>query len=668
MKETGNILTLCRMCDQGCGIEVAVKDGKPVRLQGSKKHPYNKGRLCVKGKAGLDFFRSPLRLTSPLIRKEGELVPVEWEEALDFAAKTLARLRDHYGPKSVAIYTGEGIGHQEIKLYIKRFANVFRTPNIIGVSSLCHASKTLAEQITYGADTGPDIHNTRFLIIWGGNPFASHEPMLPNEIGNLKKRGVKIAVIDPRRTETASRADYYLAVKPDRNEVLALNMLHVILKEELWDKAFTDKWVHGFQHFSEIIRQDRFSPERGKAIAGIKSDLVYRTARSYATTKPACIHLGNGLEHHSNGVNTSRLIAIMKAITGNLDVPGGDLFTPRPSLLDMTMPLPRPSEPAVGSEKFPVFCQMRKEGHAFALPEAILEERPYPVKGMIIVGGNPSLEWPDSGRVKEALKKLEFLLVIDVVRSPDCTYLERDELRMNTDHLLHNISLRRQVVEPTAGLPDQMIWVKLAEHMGFGEYFPWKTCREGINYLLSDVGTSYESLVSQGAIYEYGKRQYRKYEKKGFRTPTGKVEIYSERLKSYGFDPFPVREDILQPMQESNEFPLLLTTGANLLGYLHWQYRYIPRLRKTSPEPMFEIHPETASEYEISDGEVAEVQTANGKIQLKARITSDIRQDTINIPQGWEEANANELSCWEDADPVSGFPNLKSIRCRIQKI
>jgi anaerobic selenocysteine-containing dehydrogenase len=678
MKGTKDIFTLCRMCDQGCGLEVTVENGQPVRLQGSKKHPYNKGWLCVKGRLGLDLFRSPSRLSSPLIRREGELVSVEWEEALEFAAERLGRLKDQYGPESVAVYRGEGVGHQEIKFYMKRFANVFGTPNFISVGSLCHASKMLAQQLTYGAGTEPDVPNTNLLMIWGGNPLLSHEPVLPREIERLKKSGGKVVVIDPRRTEVASKADCYLAVKPGRDEILVLNMLHVMLREDLWDTAFTDKWVHGFHRFSETVRGDRFSPENGEAMTGIPSNLVRQVARSYATSKPACIHLGNGLEHHSHGVNTMRLLAIMKAITGNLDVPGGDLITPGPNLRDMTMPLPQPSMPPVGSEKFPVFCKMRKEGHAIAVPEAILEGRPYPIRGMIIGGGNPSLEWPDSSRVREALKKLEFLLVIDVVRSPDCayadlvlpacTFLERDEHRVYADHSFHHIALRTQVVEPTGGLPDQMIWVKLANHMGFEQYFPWQTCQEGIDYLLSEAGVSYETLISQGGIHEYGKRTYKKYEHKGFHTPTGKVEINSERLRSFGYDPFPIREDVLQSVQESDEFPLFLTTGANLLCYLHWQYRDISRLRKMSPEPLFEIHPETASHYRLSEGEATEVQTPHGRIQLKAHITPGIRQDTINMPQGWEEANANELTGAEDADPVSGFPNLKSLRCRIRKI
>jgi anaerobic selenocysteine-containing dehydrogenase len=666
------------MCPQGCGLEVTVKAGKPVELKGSREHPYNKGWLCTKGRAALDLFNSPQRLSSPLIRKEEELVPVEWEEALDFSAERLQGLKDLYGPQSLAIYQGEGIGHQEIKHYMKRFANVYGTPNFMGVGSMCNAARTMADTITLGAVTKPDIANTNFLIVWGANPLASNEPFLPKELTQFKKRGGRFVVVDPRKTDVASKADLHLPVKPGRDGILGLNMLHVILQEDLWDKAFTEKWVHGFDHFHETVVEDRFSPENGEAMTGIPSGLVREIARSYASTKPACISMGNGLEHHSFGINTMRLVAIMKAITGNLDIPGGDLFTPKPKLKDMTTPLPEPSIPALGSEEFPLFCQARKEARALSLPEAILEEQPYPIKGMIIAGGNPSMEWPHSNQVREALKKLEFLMVIDVVQSPDsqyahvvlpaCTFLERDEHQVNIYQNLHNITLRRQVVEPAYGLPDQMIWVKLAKHMGFEEYFPWQTCQEGIDYVLEDLRVTYKDLVAQGGVYEYEQRTFKKYEHQGFKTPTGKVEIYSERLKGLGYDPFPIIEHVLQPIQESDAFPLSLTTGGNLPYYLHWQYRYIPRLRKMAPEPVFEIHPSTAGQYGLSEGEMAEVQTPQGKIQLKAHLTDRICQDTIHIPQGWEEANANELTGSEGADPISGFPNLKSLRCRVQRL
>jgi anaerobic selenocysteine-containing dehydrogenase len=659
-------------------MDVAVRAGRPEAIKGSKAHPFNKGWLCAKGRAALDLYYSPNRLSVPQIRKDGILVRSNWEETFSFIAKKLLRLKDKHGPEALAIYHGEGVGHQEIKYYMKRFANVYRTPNFCGVGSICNASRTIGEVLTFGNLTKPDIPNSRLLIIWGGNPLVSHEPYVPLDIVKFKKNGGQLVVVDPRRTETASKADIHLPIKPGRDENLILNMLHVLFREDIWDKAFTQKWISDFEEFYQTLIEDRFSPEKGEELTGIPPDLVRHIVKSYAETKPAGILTGNGLEHHRHGANTTRLLAILKAVTGNLDIPGGDLFTSRPKLNDITTPLPEPSTPAIGAEKYPLFCQARKEAHALSLPEAILDQKPYPIKGMIIAGGNPSLEWPNSSRTKKALARLEFLTVIDVVQSPDCkyanvvlpasTFFERDEHKVNVYQNLPYITLRRKVVEPTGGLPDQMIWVTLAQYMGFGEYFPWKSCEEGIDHLLKEVGITYQDLIVKGSIYEFEKRRYQKHELSGFNTPSGKIEIYPQKLKNFGFDPSPVRKDILKHRDEIDEFPLILTTGGNLLSYTHWQYRYIPKLRKMFPEPIFEIHPDTAQLYGLTDSETAEVITRYGKIKLKTHITQRIRPDTIHVHQGWEEANVNELTGPEDLDPISGFPNLKSIRCNIQKL
>jgi len=665
------------MCDHGCGIVVTIKEGQPVSLKGSKVHPFNRGWLCAKGRRALDLFYSSHRLSSPLIRSNGRLVPATWEDALAFAAERLISLKERYGSESLAIYQGEGIGHQEIKYYMKRFANVYGTPNFMGVGSLCNASRTMAETLTFGGLTKPDVPHTRFLIIWGGNPFVSHEPLPPRGLSRFKKKGGRLVVVDPRRTETAAKADVHLPVKPGGDEVLILNMLHVIIREGLWDMEFVERWVLGWERFLQTVTEDRFSPEKGEALTGLAPTIVHGIARSYANTKPAGIFTGNGLEHHPFGVHTIRLLAILKAVTGNLDIQGGELFTPRPKLTDMTKPLPEPSVPPLGSDQFPLFCRARREAHALALPKAILEGYPYPIKGVIISGGNPSLEWPESLRTKKALEKLEFLLDIDVVRSPDsrfadvvlpaCTFLERDEHRVNVYQNLPHITLRQRVVDPVVGLPDQMIWVRLATHMGLGDYFPWKSCEQGIDYLLEGIGLTYQELVSLGGIFQYEKTKYRKYEITGFHTPTGKVELYPEPLRQLGMDPSPIRDHTLTSPDPPEGLPLTLVTGGNLLPYTHWQYRFIQKLRRMSPGPLFEIHPETGAFYGLSDGDLAEIETSVGRIRLPARFTQGIRPDTIHIPQGWEEANANELTGLDGVDPHSGFPNLKSLKCLIRK-
>ncbi len=667
--------TLCRMCDHGCGMEVEVQNGRPVAIRGWKGHPFSKGWLCVKGLAALDLFHSPMRLEAPLVRREGRLVEATWEEALSLAADRLLSLKRKFGPECLAVYHGEGVGHQEIKAYMKRFANVYGTPNFCGVGSICNASRTLAEALTLGALTKPDVAGTSFLIVWGGNPMVSHEPCIPAEIAGLKRRGGRVVVIDPRRTETAARAHEHLAIRPGTDDVLALNLLHVIFRQGLWDKAFSEKWVAGFEEFCASVSGEEFSPERGAELTGIPGKNVRDLAHAYSANRPACIFTGNGLEHHGHGVDTARLLSILKAVSGNLDAPGGDLFTPRPKLRDISSPLPPPAAPPLGRDRFPLFCRARKEAHALAVNEAVLEERPYPIKGMVIAGGNPSLEWPDSRRTRQALERLEFLLVIDVVRSPDsgyadvvlpaCTFLERDEHRVNVYQNLACITLRRRVVEPLHGLPDQMIWVELARRMGMEEYFPWKTCSEGIDEILGDMGITYRDLLAGGGVYEYEDRTYRRYESRGFATPSGKVEIHPEPLIHEGMDPSPIRREAFQSPFRIDEFPLLLTTGGNLLPYTHWQYRYVPRLRRIRPEPEAEIHPETARLYGIAHGALVEVATKTGSIRVKARLTPSVRPDTIHIPQGWEDANVNELTGRDGVDRLSGFPNLKAVPCAV---
>ena len=436
--------------------------------------------------------------------------------------------------------------------------------------------------------------------------------------------------------------------------------------------------AQGFDDFHKTLIQDKFKPENSVILTRVSPEKVRTLARLYSASSAAGIFTGNGLEHHGHGTYTMRLLAILKAISGNLDIPGGDIFTPKPRLNDITKPLPPSDVPAIGAEKYPLFWKLRHEANALSLTDAVLDEKPYPIRGLIIAGGNPSIEWPDSTRTRQALKKLEFLMVIDVVQSPDsrfahvllpaCTFLERDEHQVSVYQNLANINLRRQAVEPMYGLPDQMIWIKLAKAMGLGEYFPWSDCRKGIDHILSGMGLDYESLDEQGGIYCYGDREYQKHERKGFNTPTGKVEIEPTLLKELGLPSSPIRVDALNPQKIDSTSSLILTTGANLLAYLHWQYRYLPRLRKMAPKPHLEMHPVTAEEHGFDEDELVEVQTRYGRLTLNAHLTERILPDTVHLAQGWEEANANELTGLDQMDPVSGFPNLKSLECSLHKI
>lgn len=659
------VKTLCRMCDHGCGMEVVVEGEWPKEIRGWKEHPFNKGWLCIKGMAALDLFYSPHRIRSPLVRSGDQLIEVCWDKAFSIIKDKLFEIKGKYGPQALAIYQGEGVGHQEIKQFIQRFANVFGTPNFSSVGSICNTSRTLGERLTLGDLSKPDIPNTSCLLIWGGNPFASNEPYIPSEIHKLKKRGGKLIVIDPRKTQTANKADLFLQPMPGTDRILAINLLHVIFREGLWDKEFARRWIRDSDKFIGLISQEDFSPKRWEEVTKVPETLVYKCAWEFMKSKPNCIFTGNGIEHHTDGVKTAILIALIKAFSGNIDKKGGDLFTPRPNLVDISHPRPLPETEAIGAKEFPLFYKLRREANIISIIKAILTKRPYEIKAMIVCGGNLSMEMPQSHKVVQALKELEFLLVIDVVQSPDmryahmvlpsCTFLERDELKFYVYQNLPYIALRRGVVDPVYGMPDQMIWTRLGWEMGFEEYFPWKHITESIDYRLKDMGLSYKDLISLGGLYQYWDRTYEGYVEAGFSTPSKMVEI-----------DLSVLEDLLPSKWEEKQGPLILTTGANLLPYTHWQFRYIPKLKRWAPEPFCEIHPETASMHGIKDSGFIKVKTIYGEIKLKAKVREEVLPGVLNIPQGFEEANVNNLTGLDERDPHSGFPNLKSLKCSLE--
>lgn len=314
------------------------------------------------------------------------------------------------------------------------------------------------------------------------------------------------------------------------------------------------------------------------------------------------------------------------------------------------------------------------------LPDVLLQNHPYPIKGMIISASNPLLTWPNSRKVEAALKQLEFLVVMDIFMTetarlahivlPAATFLERTELcdYYGTIHGIPYVTLRKKVIDVPEAWPDLKFWFELAKRMGYGEYFPWKDVEEAIDYALKPTGLTVEKLMQHSQGIPFGSIRYDQYKEKGFPTPSGKVKIYSETLKSLGHDPLPIhRESPLFRPELAKGYPLHLTTGARTLEYLHSELRHIPELKKKHPEPFAEIHSETARKYGIANGDRMEVETVIDSIKIKAHITEDIIPGVINLPHGWAEANVNLLTTCRPGDPISGAPLLKSSFCRIRK-
>ena len=687
MKESVQMVkTSCQLCHLSCGMNVYVKGGKIVRIEGMPEHPLNEGVLCPKGEAAIDYVYSPDRLKYPLKRDGSGWQRISWDEALDTIADEMIKVKQSHGVKAFATCIGMSIllSGSSTPALIRRFCYAYGSPNFFSVESMCYRCRIIAYILTFGRFRVADPENSQCIVLWGHNPDNSN-PMLARAVHKGRDKGAKLIVVDPKRTRLAGEADIHLQIRPGTDCALVEGLINVIISEKLYDKEFVDGWTFGFDMLAEHVKP--YTPAHVEEITGIPAGLVEEAARLYATTKPACIAQGtNTLDQHTTGIQNSRGIAILQAITGNIDTAGGFIRSPR--LRENPVEMPRKlEERGIGQQEFPIFYSVLGrefgEGQAMLLSDTLLTGKPYPIKMMIIAGSNPVLTWPDSRKVAQALAKLDFLVVMDQFMSqtaqmanivlPAATFLERTEL---SDYYslwgIPYVMLRKKVIEYEECWPDLKFWFELAHRLGYEQYFPWRNIEEAFDHILEPSGLTVKRLTEDipgGMLYSGTRFTEKEYKKDGFRTPSGKVELYSEALAKQGYDPMPTfREPLESPVATPDpDYPLILTTGARILQFCHSQHRNIPRLRRDVPEPLAQIHPETAVGYGIRDGNMVTLSTKRGSIDIKARVTDDIRPNVVSIAHGWGEANANILTSQEPADPIIGYPGLKALLCNIKR-
>lgn len=691
------VRTFCsRMCSGSCGIRVTVKEGKAVKIEGDPESPINRGVLCPKGVNLLELLYHPDRLRFPQKRVgergEGKWQRISWDEALSTIAARLQDIKQKWGSESIVLGIGTPKGLE--LAFVHRFASVFGLVNIISPGHICHMPRELASTFTCGASCIPDYeHPPACLVVWGSNPLQTNEGGITRvQLRPALDKEIKLLVIDPRKNPLASRADLWLKPRPASDGFLALGMIKVIVEENLCDADFVSKWTVGFDQLKEHIKT--FPLERIEEITWVPREQVEQAARLYATTKPAAIQWGNALEHNSNSFQTLRAIAVLRALAGNIDIPGGDIFPP-------LLPLTRPADFMLLREFPRNRAKMIGKGYKIALNnlfvpsqlivQAILEERPYPVKALLLFGSNPLLTYANALETRQALSKLDFLAVSEFFMTPTAALadivlpaampLEFDEIG-NYGRRYGVILCRPQAVEPLGECwSDMKVVNELAKKLGLGEYF-WKDVSEALDYILKPSGLTFADLRHKGIIR--GKREYRKHEKEGFRTPSGKVEIYSSQLKELGYEPLPVFAEPPETPQScpelTKEYPLVLTSAKSPY-FFHSAYRNVASLRRISAEPLVEINPAAAARRGIKEGDWVYIETARGKIRQKARLNADIDPRVAIaaygwwFPErgeaegyGWKESNINVLTRSEPPyEPAIGSTNLRGMLCQVSK-
>ena len=668
------IKSICRMCTSCCGIDAHVEEGRLVKVTPMKEHPVN--RLCVKSQAVPDLLYSPQRITHPMRKVNGAWQEISWDEALDIITEKLAGIKENYGARALLVYLGEPTVGTEVPKMAARFCSLYGTPNYTSGSSLCFVARGIGHGLSINRrmfPLFPNYESTRCVVVWGHNPQQSNIGE-EADILSAQKRGAKLVVVDPRATPLAKRADLHIQVRPGTDCALALGLLNVIIAENLYDKDFVERWTLGFDKLKEHVKE--YSPEVVEKITWDPADTVRHFARMYANSKPATISQDVALDHCINGVQNSRAISILVAVTGNLDIVGGNIYNPPLRQAAIRIKGNVSIDEAIGA-RYPVFGKFIGQTTAMPAAEAIITEKPYPVKAMIIQAANPALTWPDSNKVRQALEKLDLLVVSDMFMTetaeladiflPAASLMESKVLTDYATKGLPLIALSNRVAEPPDDcLEDWRLWAELGRKMGYAGYFPWQSADELFTFLLEPSGVTLKQLEqSPGGILYCQPDSRRKYKQEGFGTPSGKVELFSPTLEEHGYDPLPT----FTPLDNLSErYPFTLITGSRTIVFNQSQHRNIARLRKLVPEPLVEINPQPAKKLDISGGETVMLESPKGSITLKAVVTPDIPPGVLSIQHGWEEANANILTASDPHDPISGFPAFKATPCRVRKI
>lgn len=679
-----------RMDHGGCSLIVGVKDNRIIKVKGDPDGYLNRGYICPKGLASPERLTHPGRLKHCLKRKgergEGNWDRVSWEEAIETISENLSGVRERYGARGVAFCQGMPKGMEHFALI--RLANTFGSPNVVAVQDVCHAPREVSAGHTCGFYPVVDFHHrSKLVVIWGSNLTSTNEE---GEICSLFleqiKNGTDLIVIDPRRTELAKKARLWLQIRPGADNALALAFLNVIIEEGLYQKDFVEDWTHGFEELANQVKG--YTPEKMSQTTWVEPGLVREAARSYALSGPAALQWGNPIEQNTHAFDTARALVCVMAICGNLDVPGGNIQANEPRIQGLGKFVRADLVPSKRKEM--IHAHHKTIPRLMTVPpaffrKAVLEAFPYPVRAAYFHCTNPLLTYADSRKTFETLIKLDFFAVSDIFMTPTASLA--DIVLPAATHFEFNdighyglghgyILARPKVVEPPGQCwPDMKIVNELGRSLTPKQYW-YEDYEDLVEEVLEPSGLNYIQFAEKGFLK--GADRFQKYLASGFRTPTGKVELYLSKAGDFGLSPLPQFAGL--PKEDDPQYPLVLTSSKSPY-YLHSSYRWLEGLRKRSPDPVAEIHPETASEYGIGDGEVVVVETKTGQITQTARLTKNVHPRVINASYGWwfpeespgsqyewQKSNFNMLTSIEELGKEFGTPNLKGIGCRIAGI
>ncbi len=736
MSEVVERNSTCMWCHAHCAVTAKIKDGRLVELDANLNHPHAKlftptVRSCMRARAAAEYFYHPDRLSFPKKRAgergEGKWQQISWDQALDEIAARLKPIINQYGPEAVVNTSGTGRTHDEFRL---RFMNTLGSPNYIGQGNICHGPYYMLSNAIFGWYIYPLINSkTKCIFIHGGGIPMEYPPVWRAALNAMEQNGAKLIVTDPRGIVSSMRADVWLQLRPGTDAALILGMINYIIHEGLYDKEFVSKWCYGFNDLAE--RASQYPLDKVSEITWVPVDKIKQAATMYATIKPASSIQGMGMEQLPNCIEALHAKFALSAITGNIDVIGGEVLQgphpkqiPSPALEGLEFLPEKQRQKQIGADRFKLLslpgfelvepnvkrvwgqmCGGEIHGcyaHAPTAYRAMLTGKPYPVRAAITTSSNPLVTQANTRLVYQALKSLDLYAVLDFVMTPcaeiadyvlpAASWLERpviwDGFGLGKFISASEAPLPKSVPGEYDRYTDFDFWRALAVRLGLEKYWPWKTLEQAYDYRLAPMGTTLQEIVRTRGGWDSPAPQPAKYVNSGFGTPSGKIELRSNILEKLGYDPLPKYEEppegpIAAP-EVAREFPLILITGGRFNPYYHSEHRHVDSHRKKRPWAIMQLNPETAAEHGISEGDWVWIETPRGRVRQKAELMEGIDPRVVHAEHGWwypelpgEEPwlhglwESNINVCTED-DPdacnqISGGWPLRTGLCKIYK-
>ena len=645
------VYSLCFMCSVRCPIKVKVKDGQVKWIEGNSNAGMG-GSLCPRGAAGISLLYDNERLQSPLIRVgergSGHFRKASWDEALDMVGDKLKEVIDKFGGHSVVL--GE---RTQLSTHVsKTFLKAIKSPNHFTHDALCKGSVNTACRSLFGytdAQMGIDYGNTRHMVLYGRNLFEAIEVKPVKGLMSALEKGAKLTYIDPRVTKTATKAQRYLMVRPGTDLALNYALIHVILRERLYDEAYVDRWVLGLNDLQAFI--EPYTPQWAQEETGIAAHEIEKLAQEIAQDSPHVVfHFGYRGANHENEIYMRRSIMILNSLMGSVEAKGGFFLKKGPGeegakparkLTEQKFPkIGVPRFDKVGTPDFPL--PDPNHGVGQMLPFAILNKDPYPIKALIAYRFDPLMSINDTNMTKKALEELDLIVAIDINHSdiawysdvilPESTYLERTDCIQQANGLKPQMFLRQQAVTPRYDTRDgAMILKQIADRIGAGDFFPYENIDELVDWQLEGTGFTREDFNAKGFV-AYGSKQifWDREEGLKFKTPSGKIEFKSSLLEDAGFESFPEYQPVAAPKEDT----FRLVTGRNAL-HTHCSTQNNPYLNEISSENVLWINVEKAADLNISNGDMVKVSSSCGSGNLKAYVTDLIHPEMVFLLHGF---------------------------------